>query len=569
MEQERYNRLLTLLEGIRDERRTAANTATRVGTALIEMLDAMKEGSISEEQFLELLLRFGAELFLSKKHADAATGLIDFLAGAEFGEFVEGLYTGSGARIDKDGNAEVESLRVRSFLEVLELIINRLSAIEGDQVLTECDTIEQVEYVGTDESGDGIYKLTLKNKWDGYISGQVQHNILRGIINTLPGSQAGASQVRPEDSVEEDVGTNKYYTSWMRVTETDISSGHNIIKVVMYPGKRTYVNDEGEEVSERIVPAGKNFPPCSMMNIARWGYAVDYDPATMPASQEKYIRQRQTFLFFSSTDGGSIMKFTHVNKPILEDYMYGFTLGELPEAIAKIAEKYGYSKDRDILFVPQILTSNLIVVPPSDIPVVPKHRFNDKGEWKTGVAYRHEVDSGETDFSGNPYLDTDDAWHNGCKWRCMQTQPVKDGSGNDIYEIPRWNSSSWAFLEGNAELTLRFSDSEGRNLDGLKVRVGQIDERVFPRVYFGYTDITADFADSDFSWSRVTGNGDPTEADQAWTNTHGTGGTMGELHITDTDFPAQWDRGKMRFVCRVVVADGKGTQVAVENYMGL
>ena len=63
------------------------------------------------------------------------------------GEFVKNIYAGKGAGIDKDGNAEVESLRVRSSLEVLELIINRLSALEGDQILTESDTIDSVTTV--------------------------------------------------------------------------------------------------------------------------------------------------------------------------------------------------------------------------------------------------------------------------------------------------------------------------------------------------------------------------------------------------------------------------------------
>lgn len=52
---------------------------------------------------------------------------------------------------------EVESLRVRSYFECVELIINRLSAIEGDQLLTEADTIESI-----DDLGDGCYGLHLK-----------------------------------------------------------------------------------------------------------------------------------------------------------------------------------------------------------------------------------------------------------------------------------------------------------------------------------------------------------------------------------------------------------------------
>lgn len=80
--------------------------------------------------------------FLSRVADDIAEGNITFMqavealgkamlgGGAEFGEFIGSLYAGKGAAIDGNGNAEVESLKVRSFLEVLQLIVNRLTAIE-------------------------------------------------------------------------------------------------------------------------------------------------------------------------------------------------------------------------------------------------------------------------------------------------------------------------------------------------------------------------------------------------------------------------------------------------------
>ena len=172
---------------------------------------------------------------------DSAQGIITFLKGlvsegiisakqgVEIGEFVTGLYTGTGAAIDEKGNAEVESLRVRSYLEVMELIINRLSAIEGDQILTEADTIETV-----DDLGDGLYRLKLKEKWEGYFTAQVVGNVVKGIINTLAS------------------GSGVYYTSWMLVKDVDTAT--NQIVVQTYPDEDT--------------PAGRNFPPCELMKIA-------------------------------------------------------------------------------------------------------------------------------------------------------------------------------------------------------------------------------------------------------------------------------------------------------------
>lgn len=162
--------------------------------------------------------------FLNKRSDDHAAGKITFDLGAEFGEFIKGLYSGKGAAIDKDGNAETESLRVRSYMEVMDMIVNRQQAIEGDRILTESDSIERVE-----DLGDNTYRLNLRCKWDGYFTAQASNNVLRGIINTLSS------------------GSGDYYTSWMRVNS--VNTANNSIEVTLYP------DDE--------VPAGKNYPPAA------------------------------------------------------------------------------------------------------------------------------------------------------------------------------------------------------------------------------------------------------------------------------------------------------------------
>ena len=84
--------LQTLFEGIRDERRLQANTANRIGNAFLSLLHFCADET--------------SEAFLSRKHDDAAEGMITFLrgliseqmaqlkAGAQFGDFVSGLYNG-------------------------------------------------------------------------------------------------------------------------------------------------------------------------------------------------------------------------------------------------------------------------------------------------------------------------------------------------------------------------------------------------------------------------------------------------------------------------------------------
>ena len=165
--------LQTLFEGIRDERRLQANTANRIGNAFLSLLHFCADET--------------SEAFLSRKHDDAAEGMITFLrgliseqmaqlkAGAQFGDFVSGLYNGKGAQVDANGNAEVESITIRTYMRVMELIVNRLSAQEGDTFFTESDTIESV-----DSLGDDCYGLHLRSKYSGYFTAQHVGNVIKG-----------------------------------------------------------------------------------------------------------------------------------------------------------------------------------------------------------------------------------------------------------------------------------------------------------------------------------------------------------------------------------------------------
>jgi len=175
------------------------------------------------DQFLSRIADDIAEGRITFQQGLTAVGLAIFQDGAHFGEFIKSLYDGKGAGIDKDGNAEFETVRVRSYFEAMEFIVNRLAAIEGDQLLTEGDTIERVV-----DNGDGTFGLYLHSKWDGYFTAQRENNVLKGIINTLA------------------TGSGIYYTCWLRVNS--VNTALNYIEVTMYHDDET--------------PAGKNYPPC-------------------------------------------------------------------------------------------------------------------------------------------------------------------------------------------------------------------------------------------------------------------------------------------------------------------
>ena len=329
----------------------------KVKAGFADVAQDLTEDSPVRQQFLSRLLDDVAKGNITFEKMITTLGLAIFQGGAEYGQFVKSLYAGKGAGIDADGNAEFESVRVRSYFECLELIINRLSAIEGDQILTEGDTIERV-----DDLGDGCYGLHLKSKWDGYFTAQYPNNVLKGIVNTLA------------------AGSGVYYTSWLRVNS--VNTANNYIEVTLYPDDET--------------PAGQNYPPCEMMKIARWGNQTD--------------TTRQSCIYLSSTEG-RIVRLSGVTKPIIDASNYGATFGTLPEFLKNMDlpivghQDYVYARG---LIVQDIIRIDYQGKPISDVV--------DRGPWKEGEAYYCEdlnPVTGKYEIS--------DVWYMGCKYRCAKT----------------------------------------------------------------------------------------------------------------------------------------------------
>lgn len=336
---------------------TTEQVTEKVKAGYADVAHDLSEDSPVRQQFLSRLADDVAKGNLTFEKMLTVLGLSIFKSGAQFGEFVQSLYAGKGAGIDQLGNAEFESVRVRSYFECMELIINRLSAIEGDQLLTEADTIESV-----DDLGDNCYGLHLKSKWEGYFTAQYPNNVLKGIINTLA------------------TGSGVYYTSWMRVNS--VNTANNYIEVTLYPG------DE--------VPAGTNYPPCEMMKIARWGNQTD--------------TKRQSCIYLSSTEG-RIVRLTGVTKPIIDRTNYGATFGELPEFLREL--DLPIAEGQDYLYARGIVVQDIIRI---DYQGKPVSEIVDRGPWSATGDYYCEAlnpNTGRYEIS--------DVWYNGCKYRCAKT----------------------------------------------------------------------------------------------------------------------------------------------------
>lgn len=329
----------------------------KVKAGYADVANDLTEDSPIRKQFLSRLVDDVAKGNITFEQAIRVAGISYMGGGAEFGEFIKSLYAGKGAGIDAKGNAEFESVRVRSYFECLELIINRLSAIEGDQLLTEADTIDSV-----DDLGDNCYGLHLRSKWDGYFTAQAVGNVLKGIINTLAS------------------GSGKYYTCWLRVNS--VNTANNYIEVTAYPDEDT--------------PAGKNYAPCESMKIARWGNQTD--------------TKRQSCIYLSSTEG-RIVRLTGVTKPIVEASNYGATFGTLPEFLREM--DLPIVEGQDYVYARGLIVQDIIRI---DYQGRPVSEVIDRGQWDATANYYCEAinpDTGRYEIS--------DVWYMGCKWRCAKT----------------------------------------------------------------------------------------------------------------------------------------------------
>lgn len=329
----------------------------KVKAGYADVANDLTEDSPIRKQFLSRLVDDVAKGNITFEQAIRVAGVSYMGGGAEFGEFIKSLYAGKGAGIDAKGNAEFESVRVRSYFECLELIINRLSAIEGDQLLTEADTIDSV-----DDLGDNCYGLHLRSKWDGYFTAQAVGNVLKGIINTLAS------------------GSGKYYTCWLRVNS--VNTANNYIEVTAYPDEDT--------------PSGKNYAPCEAMKIARWGNQTD--------------TKRQSCIYLSSTEG-RIVRLTGVTKPIVEASNYGATFGTLPEFLREM--DLPIVEGQDYVYARGLIVQDIIRI---DYQGRPVSEVIDRGQWDATANYYCEAinpDTGRYEIS--------DVWYMGCKWRCAKT----------------------------------------------------------------------------------------------------------------------------------------------------
>lgn len=501
--------LVSLIDAFRAEKSPNSISPDRLGLLLLKMLDC---DSVNIEQL--------REIFISKDKEDSTDFPLKFGDLISSKEFLAGLATGFGWQIDSKGNAEFESLRVRSYMEILELIVNRLSAVEGDQLHTEGDTIEEAVL-----NDDGTYTLKLHEEWEGYFTAMYEHNVVKGIYNNITNSISGQGTTK--------VNNATYYTSWMNVLSVD--AANNTIRVALYPDEET--------------PAGRNFPPCAMMKIARWGNsgsAVDEN-----GNRTEYGRRQSCFEISSSE--GRIIQYMNVTKPIIDAGNVALCIGRCPDFLDGV-NKDTHAGDT-VIYIKQVLAQQFVNIDYKGRPV-PTNVF--RGSWSEDEEYYDGSQStGYNELGIEIYERSVVEWM-GVQWICNSTGTKTP---------PSWTGTAWTFYQGDTTLILDFvSDESTVYVDNPTITLSLT-------CRISMCDLTEDPAIR-WDWSRQSWNNgeEDTQSDKLWNDAHQNIGNTLTLIEDDMNFSFGKPPEKLIYTVRATLLDAEGKPALLggnqlSNYM--
>lgn len=418
-----------------------------------------------------------------------AEDLSQFKKGATFGEFIQGMLFGTGGRIDELGNAEFESITSRSSIIAKELIVNRQTAMESNFVFTESGMVETVTEIPAAEGGNVTYDLKLQKRWDNDFTAFKENDVILASINTL-------------------TENGKYYDMWLRVLS--VNTVTNTITVVCYP--------------DNECPSKKNYPPCELARLIRWGNAVDED--------------RQSCWYISSSEG-LLVWLDHVTKPIIDKTNYSLALGKLPDALSFLFQDFPTANKRDGAFYAKwMMAASFQQI---DYQGNPIYTTRDRGVWSLSVA------QGDNPYrNGDRTIDT--VYYLGCKWQCLEDKTTKP---------PTYSSTAWAFVEGNPYFTLEMLSSKLWNfrLNDLMATNADGSWKVFTTLSVVGRLYNQDVTESmvNVVWTRDSGNH---AADNKWALSHANSGLSIDLTYEDLG-GAAFKIGSVTFRCEAQIKDGE------------
>lgn len=342
--------------------------------------------------------------------------------------------------------------------------------------------------------GESTYRLPLRKRHDTDFTAFDWNDVVYGSVNDLASGGGG-----------------NYRTSWMRVI--GVNTTDNYIEVVLYP--------------DAEVPGGKNYPPEPLMAITRRGNTSDED--------------RQSYWYISSYEK-CICMLDGVTKPILEENNYSIIIGKMKRLA--LFDNLPINYRQSYIYCRGIIRQDDIRV---DVTGKPIYELVDRGIWSLAVAASKEPYYFEAKNEITSTNETSAVYHRGAKWQCLKTGTLLE---------PKWNSTGWAFLEGNGEFSIDFESSKG-----FSFFYGLIDTVIEAKFYHGYVDDTEDIMSTPgtvITWSRDTGT--PAE-DKSWYPSF-VDGKKNKIHLISTDMGSQWLNARsVTFKISAVIPLGE------ENYL--
>lgn len=227
--------------------------------------------------------------FVSKRYDDIVNGLLKFVKGAHFGDFVEGL-TGFGGKIDGRGSAWLDSLSLRRFLEVPELRYNRVSINVGNQWRAAGGGIIQRVTPDMDESGKVLMTGTVElHLEDGEIGTIAVDDICQGIYHD--GMTSSNNEAMSADDGKGNFKFAGFFTCYFRVTEIIETGKNSKFRYALRP-----VSDSWS----------KTMHPCEAMHFVAYGNFSDKDRQSARYSTltyERYLKDVNDWEFTAQNIG--------------------------------------------------------------------------------------------------------------------------------------------------------------------------------------------------------------------------------------------------------------------------
>lgn len=543
------------LLGIRDERRKSANTATRIGNALLALLNAAQSMLSANEDdtahgkiVFEQLTRFGEYLRGVANSGAAITeeGLGDFIdlrvigrvlgsltvenvmsaATMVFGNIlksdgaISGFLGGKGVFIDaQKGLIQADGLEVRGFMRILELIINQLQLMRSDYSFTEGGVAEHIE-----PQGNGYYILSMRKEHDNDVTPFKEGDIIYGIVNNLLDKNVSVNGETPD-----------YYHTWAKVIPDGVDQERNTLTVAFYYGTD--------------VQGGHNFTPAGTEVYDGWaGESEGYDINLNVTRHGNYLYDiidgvkkarypdRQSSWVLSTTDK-RLSFFWNVDKPVIEEYNYALCLGILPDLSNLPSTR---DRNKPSLYIDTLFYEHSHVI---RFVTPPEYRVVVMGDWYEGM----EARNGLVEYTDgtSAYL----TWQVNCmglQWLCVTDHTTTQ---------PHWRNPAWQCVSA-AQPELKVQVSK-RLLRASDFADGKVGTTLGFRLLLGGVDVTSDVLRSEVVWTRqsVCADQDPVLAalDEAWNQRHASGDLT--VPVTSDDLPPNMYTAKrVQFTCTVTIA---------------